>query len=131
MDYSKFLDFHNNGIHEISPFKERIPELIIFSEKVNFRNYLFDSPICSKSELLNQFYTKCKFPNWFGFNWDALLDSLSDETLGTSNGYIFIMLHSSETKGNLGDDFDMFKDVFLEASNRWRARQVSFNLLLA
>ncbi len=34
--------------------------------------------ITSKEDLLSAFYGCLQFPGWFGFNWDALWDSLHD-----------------------------------------------------
>ncbi|MDR2691789.1 MAG: barstar family protein [Dysgonamonadaceae bacterium] len=33
--------------------------------------------ISSEEELLNEYYVKLKFPSYFGFNWNALIDCLA------------------------------------------------------
>jgi RNAse (barnase) inhibitor barstar len=36
------------------------------------------APVLSKETLLHAIYQACQLPAWFGFNWDALVDALSD-----------------------------------------------------
>lgn len=46
--------------------------------KVDKSTYIVSlkSNIISKEDLLNEYYEKMKFPEYFGFNWDALWDFL-------------------------------------------------------
>ena len=45
----------------------------------NNDNYLIIvSNVKNKEELFNTLYKELKFPNYFGFNWDALYDCLND-----------------------------------------------------
>lgn len=39
---------------------------------------MIDNSIHTERELFHRFYSDLCFPDWFGFNWDALWDSLND-----------------------------------------------------
>lgn len=47
--------------------------------------------ITTKSDLLEAFYEKFKFPEYFGFNWDALFDCLRD--LSWIKEYLVVIIH--------------------------------------
>jgi RNAse (barnase) inhibitor barstar len=40
------------------------------------------APVRDRETLLHALYQACELPGWFGFNWDALLDCLSDLSPG-------------------------------------------------
>ena len=47
-------------------------------ERENIFIATLSSNIKNKIELLNELYHKLQFPEYFGFNWDALWDLLCD-----------------------------------------------------
>jgi len=59
-------------------------ELFNFIDKVSTyesdKSFLakIDSNIKTKESLFENLYSKMQFPNYFGFNWDALFDCLRD-----------------------------------------------------
>ena len=48
------------------------------------------SKINGEQELFTALYEACNFPDWFGFNWDALKDSLLDFEWQPALGYVLI-----------------------------------------
>ena len=57
-------------------------------------------PIRNLDDLLNAFYEKCSFPEWFGFNEAALKDMLLDFHWLPAAGYIFAFfdIHEMDDK---------------------------------
>ncbi len=47
------------------------------------------APVFSKETLLHALYQSCVFPAYFGFNWDALKDILSDSSWTSYSGQEF------------------------------------------
>lgn len=47
------------------------------------------APVFSKETLLHALYQSCAFPAYFGFNWDALKDILSDASWISQTGQEF------------------------------------------
>jgi hypothetical protein len=61
------------------------------------------------------------FPSWFGANWDALEDSLSDLSWRERAGYVLIFRSYPE-----GDALGILADVLRSASQSWAERGKPF-----
>jgi len=48
------------------------------------------APVHGRDTLLHALYQACELPGWFGFNWDALLDSLADWSWHPAAGHALI-----------------------------------------
>ena len=63
------------------------------------------------------------FPDWFGRNWDALEDCLTDLSWSKARGHVLLF----ENANSLADgDRKALMDVLDEAAAHWRATQRSF-----
>ena len=70
------------------------------------------------------------FPDWYGENWDALADCLSDLSWCDAAGYV-LLLHGSETiRVSDPPAFDMFLDILHEVTAIWREGAVAFWVLI-
>jgi len=65
------------------------------------------------------------FPDWFGGNWDALEDSLSDLSWRPAKGRVLILEGVAP-----GDDAGILIDVLRAAAEHWAAQRVSFFAVL-
>src|ERR1700761_2097058 len=75
----------------------------------------------SLDDLFDEFSAAFQFPSYFGENWDALDECLSDlEWLATTAGYILLVANASEVLGkeNPGQ-FCIFAKVLFRASKEW------------
>ena len=62
------------------------------------------------------------FPDWFGGNWDALEDCLTDLSWREGDAHVFLFSHPSAD-----DDLGILLDVLASAAEFWRERgQVFF-----
>lgn len=85
------------------------------------------SPIKNKGELLIALDQVCSFPDYFGFNWDALADSLVDFHWRTANGYILMFNNPS----NLDQaDLEIFLEIVKDVSVTWADNNTPFKLLI-
>jgi RNAse (barnase) inhibitor barstar len=48
------------------------------------------APVFNKETLLHALYQSCMFPAHFGFNWDALEDTLSSFSWNDAKGYVLV-----------------------------------------
>ncbi len=70
------------------------------------------------------------FPAWYGANWDALADCLSDLSWCDAAGYV-LLLHGSEAiRASDPPAFDMFLDILREVTVIWREGAVAFWVLI-
>jgi len=73
----------------------------------------------SKDELLRRVAQALQFPEWFGGNWDALEDCLSDLSWQRADGWVILL---REFAGVQGDDLGVLVDVLASAAEFWAGR---------
>ena len=61
------------------------------------------------------------FPDWFGQNWDALEDCLSDLSWREAAGYVLMFENAVA-----GDDLGILTDVLAASAEFWKARGKPF-----
>ncbi len=105
------IDKIYNALTDIGYFVAKIDDSFIFDQK----------------DLLDALYKACNFPEYFGFNWSALEDCLSDFSWGRAPGYVLIYdnLHMLNTY-----DLYQFLDIVEGAGKLWSKHNASFKLLV-
>ena len=92
------------------------------------------APVFSKDTLLHAIYQSCELPAYFGFNWDALVDVLSDlpepESEHPPKGYALIFKAPGLLQQRAPDDFATFLNVIEEVNARYAGVGRPFRLLL-
>jgi len=72
-----------------------------------------------KAALMERVARALEFPQWFGRNWDALEDCLTDLSWAKAEGHVLIV----EGAGDLPkDDLGVFTDVLQSAAAYWSER---------
>ena len=61
------------------------------------------------------------FPDWFGKNWDALEDCLSDLSWREAQGYVLLFEHAAA-----GDELGILTDVLAASAEFWKGRGKPF-----
>ena len=80
----------------------------------------------NKDEMLGTIGQAMAFPEWFGHNWDALLDCLADLGWRPAEGYVVILEHCDGIHGHAENDFVHTLQVFEAATNEWREQGFPF-----
>ena len=75
----------------------------------------------AKEQLLKNIAQALEFPDWFGHNWDALEDCLSDLSWREAAGTILLF-----EKPRRDDDFGVLTDVLRSSAESWAARRKPF-----
>lgn len=83
-------------------------------------------PARDKDSLLDAIARAMAFPEWFGTNWDALLDSLADLGWRPAEGYVVILEHCDGIHGRAEADFVQTLQVFAQAADEWREQGIAF-----
>lgn len=69
-----------------------------------------------KAALLSRLAATLEFPTWFGGNWDALEDCLTDPTWANAEGHVLLL----EGAGALpADERGILRDVLASAAEYW------------
>lgn len=79
-----------------------------------------------KAGMLSAIAKSMAFPEWFGHNWDALLDCLADLGWRPAEGYVVILEHCDGIHGRAESDFVQALQVFEAAANEWREQEIPF-----
>jgi RNAse (barnase) inhibitor barstar len=79
-----------------------------------------------KDQLLETIGRNMAFPDWFGHNWDALLDCLADLGWRPAEGYMVMLEHCDGIHGRAEADFVQTLQVFEAAANEWREQGIAF-----
>jgi hypothetical protein len=90
---------------------------------------LFDidlNGVHSKSEFLATIAEKIEAPEWFGKNWDALSDALSDLSWKNSPGYVMLLVNSNENFNLLANDHDVARDILETTAEYWKSQGKPF-----
>ena len=85
----------------------------------------------NKKDFLTQVAKALSFPAWFGGNWDALYDCLTDlDWLPTKTGHVLVFEKSDHFCAS-HKEFDTAKAVLVETAEYWKAQGRPFWVLLA
>ena len=73
-----------------------------------------------KDDALARFARALRFPDWFGGNWDALQDCLSDLSWLRAEGYLLLLDDVAEWRAADPESFGITLDILEQAGNAWR-----------
>ena len=77
----------------------------------------------AKEALMARVASALKFPQWFGGNWDALEDCLTDLSWSSAAGHVLLI----EGAGDLpGDERGILVDILASAAASWAERKRPF-----
>ena len=76
-----------------------------------------------KEALMERVARALEFPRWFGGNWDALEDCLTDLSWSKADGHVLLI---EGADGLAGDDAGIFTDILASAAAWWAERRRPF-----
>lgn len=79
-----------------------------------------------KAALLARIAGELRFPDWFGHNWDALADCLTDLSWRSAPGHVVLLEHAGEFREQHREDFETALTILREAAEWWAGQQVAF-----
>ena len=82
--------------------------------------------LADKNALLRQFAASLAFPDWFGGNWDALEDCLTDMSWHAAAGYVLLIGAADDFALRRPDDYGVLVDLLGACAESWRDRGVPF-----
>jgi RNAse (barnase) inhibitor barstar len=80
----------------------------------------------SKASLLAALAKALNLPDWFGRNWDALQDCLTDLSWRPAPGYVVVMENCQGLAASAPEAFATTLEVFRHAARWWAGEQVPF-----
>ena len=87
---------------------------------------------CSdKAGLLARTADALGFPAWFGHNWDALADCLTDLAWRPAPGYVLVFEHASELQESEPEVFDTVLALLSDVATAWQQRGGPFRIFVS
>ena len=83
-----------------------------------------------KQEFLARTAAALGFPDWFGGNWDALFDCLTDLSWRPAAGYVLILEHAADMRRHAPEALDSALAVLGDAASAWRERGRPFRTIV-
>lgn len=87
---------------------------------------------CSdKAGLLERFASALHFPPWFGHNWDALSDCLTDLSWLPARGYRIMLSRPQDLRAADPETLATALEILQEAAGFWADEGVAFDIELS
>jgi len=85
--------------------------------------YRMDLEGCTgKQELLERIARALSFPDWFGFNWDALRDCLTDLSWQSTEGYVIVLENADALYAHAPAELAIALELLGDAATGWAER---------
>ncbi|MBB1252090.1 barstar family protein [Streptomyces alkaliterrae] len=119
---------------EPSPDVTRVTEVLEAARAARWRCALAPlEGVTDKAGFLAACQSGMELPDWFGRNWDALADCLTDLSWwedGDPEGYLFVLTGWADFAAAAPEDAATATDVLTAAAGFWSARDTPFAVLL-
>jgi RNAse (barnase) inhibitor barstar len=97
------------------------------AQEHEFAVWLVDcSGIATKAGLLRAIAETLAFPDWFGENWDALEDCLTDLSWHDAPGYVLVLENCGALSRADPETFETAMEIFDSAAEYWYDEDVPF-----
>lgn len=129
MIYEEILiDSGRAGIYQLPPDVEALEAAAAENDFAVWRVDLAE--VRSKQELLDAIARELAFPEWFGANWDALEDCLTDLAWCVASGYVLIFDNAGGFAAAEPEEFETALEVCDGAAEYWYDEDVPFWVLV-
>ncbi len=85
----------------------------------------------TKGALLSEFARALEFPSYFGQNWDAFEECLTDLSWMSAAGYLIVVTNAEQILRGHEEDYATFIDIVRAAGLEWAAtRAIPFRVVM-
>lgn len=84
-----------------------------------------------KTRFLRKIARALKFPAYFGMNWDALSDSITDMSWMPAAGYVLFLANYRSFEQTNAVDIRIIRQILDSSAEFWKQKQVRFYIILA
>ena len=109
-----------------------ISALCVLARSLGFECSRVDLEGCfDKGEFLDRIARALAFPAWFGRNWDALFDCISDLAWRPAPGYVLVFEHAAALQHTEPEVFDTALAILSDAAVSWQERGIPFRVFVS
>ncbi len=84
------------------------------------------SMVHGKGDFLTVLAMALHAPEWFGHNFDALVDALGDMSWQDADGYVLLLHNGDETLGLSATDHEIAMEIFADTVSFWKSQDKPF-----
>ncbi|MDX2003640.1 MAG: barstar family protein [Meiothermus sp.] len=77
------------------------------------------APVFNQETLMHALYQSCRFPAYFGFNWDAVADCLTDFSWAEGKGYFLVFNDWPLLQSEAPDEARTLLEIAADAGRVW------------
>jgi RNAse (barnase) inhibitor barstar len=121
----QLADANQSGVYQLASKPEEVERAARDAGLTVFRIDIGNAK--SKEDFLAQIAKELQFPDWFGTNWDALNDCLTDLTKA---GYVLIFENCENFAARHRPEFEGAIAVFVAAAEYWKLQGRPFWVLI-
>ncbi|MEI7795180.1 MAG: barstar family protein [Methylococcaceae bacterium] len=98
-----------------------LPNQLIKIFPTQIASFFIDGDVIEdKQTFLTEFAEKLKFPDYFGMNWDAFSDCLTDLSwIDSANDFLIVYKNSQKFRTHQPEDWQIANGILLEAMDYW------------
>lgn len=85
----------------------------------------------SKEDLLGRLAAALAFPDWFGHNWDALFDCLTELGEGSHAGCLLVLEQAGDLRRETPEDFGTAIGILGDVAVEWARRELPFRAFVS
>jgi RNAse (barnase) inhibitor barstar len=83
-----------------------------------------------KDTFLSRIAEALEFPDWFGRNWDAFFDCLTDLSWLPSRGHVLVLLNAAKMQEHAPETLETAMLIMRDAASVWSGRNVTLRVLV-
>jgi len=85
----------------------------------------------SKADILTEIAGALKYPSYFGMNWDALSDALTDLSWNRARGYVIMITGFRTLSEKMAAEAVMLQKIFESSAGYWNQHSVPFFVIIS
>lgn len=129
MSCTTFKTSDTSGVYHLPPARQSTVEALAEKDRLRLLKAEIP-PRAGKAKALAQLGTDLQFPIWYGANFDALYDCLTDTDWQPAKGHVLVIKGMAELRTTAPDDFTTLIEVFKAAADARKAAGQRFWILL-
>lgn len=127
-DYDKFPTWINLAVGEVKEM-EPLTDVNLMAPKGSVLRYIRGERCKNEKSTLQEFAAALQFPYYFGTNWDAFDECMSDLSWLPGEGYIIVITRAEAILAEDEKNFRILVDVLKYAADYWAKEKKQFKVV--
>jgi RNAse (barnase) inhibitor barstar len=126
-----FGSYSNSSVYNITNNTNiRLMKKAAIKNGLDF-TYMDLKKVVDKDSFLMIMSRTLKFPTYFGMNWDALNDCLTDMSWKPAIGYVIVFTNFKSISENMAAEIQIIRNIFDSSAQYWKQKKVQFYIVLS